>query len=284
MLGHKLFQRLRLRHSDTHCTIRGSIRDGPLSKVDLFQSGNVVESLDVADFPAVERLLWENRPKFVINCVGIVKQRDEAKQAIPSIVVNALLPHQLAAVCDRWGGKLIHFSTDCVFSGERGNYHEDDFPDAQDLYGRTKSLGEVPTGRALILRTSIIGRELAHRKSLLEWLLEQNHKRISGYTRALFSGVTTNYMAKVVEGLIEYHADLAGLYQVTSQTISKFDLLRLLREAYELDIEITPDSDFFCDRSMKGGKFAKATGYIPPPWPQLVAELAKDDTQYEKWK
>jgi len=284
MLGHKLFQHLRKQHSGTHCTIRGSIHDEPVRKMDLFQAGNVVENIDLADFLTVEKLLWENRPKFVVNCAGVVKQRDDAKRAIPSIVINALLPHQLAGVCDRWGGRLIHFSTDCVFSGKRGNYEEDDFSDAEDLYGRTKFLGEVATGRAITLRTSIIGRELAHRKSLLEWLLEQNHKRISGYTRAMFSGVTTNYMAKVVENLIEYHPDLAGLYQVTSQTISKFDLLSLLRDAYQLDIEITPDPDFFCDRSMKGDKFTKATGCIPPPWPKLVAQLVNDDTRYEEWK
>jgi dTDP-4-dehydrorhamnose reductase len=282
MLGHKLFQHLGRRHPETYCTIRGSIHDERLAKVGLFRSGRVMEHIDVTDFPSVERLLLDSMPKVLINCVGIVKQREEAKKAVPSITVNALLPHQLAQLCGRWGGRLIHFSTDCVFSGKRGNYQEEDFADAEDLYGRTKHLGEVTSPRTVTLRTSIIGRELLHRESLLEWFLTQNHKRISGYTRAMFSGVTTNYMARVVQNLIEEHPDMSGLYQVTSQTISKYDLLAQLRQAYKLDVEITPDPSFFCDRSMKGGKFSKATGYVCPPWSELVAELANDDTRYER--
>jgi dTDP-4-dehydrorhamnose reductase len=284
MLGHKLFQYLRRRHPETYCTIRNSITEAPLRKVDLFQSGHVMENIDVSDFQTLERILLENTPKVVVNCVGIVKQRLDAQKPIPSIAINALLPHQLAGVCNRWGGRLIHFSTDCVFSGRRGDYQEEDCSDAEDLYGRTKFLGEVTTGRAITLRTSIIGRELAHRESLLEWFLKQDHQHISGFTRAMFSGVTTNYMAKVVECLIEDHQDLAGLFQVTSAAISKFDLLCLLRQAYRLDITITPESNFFCDRSMKGDKFTNATGCTCPPWPELATELANDDTPYERWK
>lgn len=284
MLGHKLFQRLRRSHPNTYCTIRCSLCDDSLRKVGLFHDGNVLQNMDIQDFPAIERLLSQNKPKVVVNCVGIVKQRAAAQLPIPSIEINALFPHRLASICERWEGRLIHFSTDCVFSGKRGNYQEFDFSDADDLYGRTKFLGEVTAGRTITLRTSIIGRELAHRESLLEWLFQQNHKHIVGYTRAMFSGVTTNYLAKVVETLIDELPEFAGLYQVTSPTISKFKLLCLLREAYDLDVEIDPDSDFFCDRSMKGDKFALATGCVCPSWPELVAELAKDDTPYEKWK
>lgn len=284
MLGHKLFQHLRNQYPETHCTIRGSIQDPLLRNVELFHSGGVIENCDAADFCALESLLREYRPKVVINCIGIVKQRPEAKEAVASITVNSLLPHKLAEFCQRWGGRLIHFSTDCVFSGERGEYREEDLPDAQDLYGQTKALGEVTTGRALTLRTSIIGRELTHSESLLEWFLLQEHKRVSGYTRALYSGVTTNHMATVVTNLIENHPGLAGLYQVTSQKISKFDLLCLIRGGYKLDVKITPNPDLFCDRSMKGDKFAKATGYGCPSWPELIAELANDDTPYKEWK
>lgn len=284
MLGHKVFQHLKRTHPETYCTIRGSIHDEKLRKVELFHAGCVIENIDVIDFFTLERVLMQNAPKVVINCAGIVKHREDAKKAIPSITVNALLPHRLADVCDRWGGRLIHISTDCVFSGARGNYEEEDFADAEDLYGRTKLLGEVTTGRTITLRTSIIGRELAHRESLLEWLLKHNHGRISGYTHAMYSGVTTNYMAKLIENLIADYPDLTGLYHVTSQTISKYDLLCLLRQAYRLDIEITPDPNFSCDRSMKGEKFTTATGRVCPPWPDLAAELANDNTPYERWK
>jgi dTDP-4-dehydrorhamnose reductase len=282
MLGHKLFQHLREQHPETYCTIRGSIHDDRLAKVGLFHTGHVVENIDATDFPIVEQLLLDMTPKVVINCIGIVKQRQEAKKVVPSIIINALLPHQLAQICDRWGGRLIHFSTDCVFSGKRGNYQEEDFADAEDVYGRTKYLGEVTTGRAITLRTSIIGRELLHQDSLLEWFLRQDRKCISGYTRAMYSGITTNYMARVVQNLIDELPDVCGLYQVTSKTISKYDLLVLLCQAYKLDVDITPDPNFVCDRSMKGDKFSRATGYVCPPWPELVAELANDDTRYQR--
>jgi dTDP-4-dehydrorhamnose reductase len=247
-------------------------------------TGNVIENCDASDWPALHRLLVRLKPDVLINCVGVIKQRPEAKSHIPAIEINALLPHKLAATCQTWGGRLIHFSTDCIFSGKRGNYLESDVSDAEDLYGRSKYLGEVAADGATTLRTSIIGRELEHRQSLLEWLLAQNHKRISGYTRALYSGVTTNYLARVVERLIADLPHFTGLYQVTAPAISKYELLNLLREAYRLDIQIVPDTSFHCDRSMKGEKFVQATGYEPPAWPALVAELASDATPYEKWR
>ena len=282
MLGHKLFERLRLSHPGTCCTIRGLVHQDRLKNVDVFHAGGVIESCDVADWPALQRLLSRLTPKFLINCAGVIKQRPEAKMPIPSIEINALLPHRLASTCSSWGGRVIHFSTDCVFSGRRGNYTEDDPSDAEDLYGRSKYLGEVASPGAITLRTSMIGRELEHRDSLLEWFLSQNHRRVAGYTRAMYSGATTNYLARVVENLIADFPQLTGLYQVTSPTISKYELLGLLRDAYGLDIEIVPDHEFFCDRSMKGDKFEQATGYVSPGWPTLVAELASDDTVYDK--
>lgn len=284
MLGHKLFQRLRKLHPDTCCTIRGLVHDDALRKVDLFHAGNVIENCDATDWPALRRLLARLEPRTLINCVGVIKQRPAAKRPIPSIEINSLLPHKLAAACKDWGGKLIHFSTDCVFSGKSGNYVEDDLSDAEDLYGRSKFLGEVVDGDVITLRTSIIGRELEHRQSLLEWLLAQNHSRITAYTHAIFSGVTTNYLSQVVDRLIADFPHLTGLYQVVSPAVSKYELLRLLRDAYDLDIEIIPDPTFHCDRSMKGEKFARATGYTCPGWPALVAELAGDETPYERWQ
>jgi dTDP-4-dehydrorhamnose reductase len=284
MLGHKMFQRLRKRFPETHCTIRGSINDLRLRNVDLFQSGQVLEHCDLTDITALERLFVEHRPRLVVNCAGIIKQRSASKDAVPSILTNILLPHQLSEICRRCGARLIHFSTDCVFSGERGNYREDDIADAADLYGRSKSLGEVASDSVLTLRTSFIGRDLIHFQSLLEWFLTQNHQRVHGYRRALFSGLTTNRLADIVGDLIEKHPKLCGLYHVASQTISKFDLLCLLREAYELDIEIVPDDKFVYDRSLSADKFEAATGYICPPWRELVSQLANDDTPYEEWR
>lgn len=284
MLGHKLFQTLRERFPDTCAALRGAVGDAPYAGVELFRYGNVVERINVANLDKLSALLRELEPHVVVNCAGVIKQRAEAKAAIPSLMINAVLPHHLAMLCAQWGGRLIHFSTDCVFSGRRGNYTEEDKSDAEDLYGKTKALGEVTTFNTLTLRTSIIGRELMHQQSLLEWFLRQNFKRVQGFTHAIYSGVTTNYLAEVVSQVIQDHPDLSGLYQVTGQTISKYDLLCLLREAYGLDIEIVPDDDFRCDRSMNGDRFRKATGIESPPWPKLIAHLKNDSTPYEQWR
>jgi dTDP-4-dehydrorhamnose reductase len=284
MLGHKMFQLLRRRFPNTFCTIRGDSDDECLRRVELFQEGNVISHVTAEDFPALEELLRNQRPQTVVNCIGVIKQRPEAKDAIPCCMLNTVLPHRLAALCAEWGGRLIHFSTDCVFSGKRGGYVEDDTSDAGDLYGTTKYLGEVIAGNVITLRTSIIGRELIHRQSLLEWFLSQNQMQVLGYRRALYSGVTTNHLAGVVGDLIEFFPGLSGLYQVVSQTISKHDLLCLLREAYALNIEIVPDEAFVCDRSLQGDKFRRATGYRCPPWPELIANLASDRTPYKDWR
>jgi dTDP-4-dehydrorhamnose reductase len=284
MLGHKMFQTLRERFPDTCAALRGAVGESPYTQVDLFRYGNVVERVNLEDLDALSLMLCKMEPHVIVNCAGIIKQRPEAQATIPSVAINAFLPHHLAALCAQWGGRLIHFSTDCVFSGRQGNYAEDDQSDAEDLYGKTKYLGEVMTENALTLRTSMIGRELAHFHSLLEWFLRQNQGCVNGFTQAIYSGVTTNYLAEVVSHLIENYPTLSGLYQLTGQPISKYDLLCLLREAYRLDIEIVPDESFRCDRSMKCDKFRRATGIEAPPWPELVAQLANDSTPYEEWR
>lgn len=284
MLGHKVFQQLRKRFPKTWGTIRGSIDDPRLCSIDLFHSGNIFERFDATDSVALSDFLAGRRPRVVVNCAGIVKQRAESKDAIASISTNALLPHQLADICKPWNGRIIHFSTDCVFTGRRGNYKEDDLSDAQDLYGKSKSLGELSSGNTVTLRTSMIGRELFNCSSLLEWFLAQNHSSARGYRGALYSGTSTNELAQIVGDLIEIHPGLTGLYQVTGPTISKFDLLSLVRDIYGVDIELIPDDEFSCDRSMSGDKFHAATGFVSPGWPALIEDLASDDTPYEQWR
>jgi dTDP-4-dehydrorhamnose reductase len=283
-LGHKMFQLLRQKFPDTHCTIRGKISDPTLRHIELFQAGNVIEQIDASDFARLAALLDSLRPEFVVNCIGVIKQRPATHDIITSLTLNSLLPHKLAELCQRTGSKLIHFSTDCVFSGSRGSYREDDVSDATDIYGRTKYLGETREESALTLRTSFIGRELAHHVSLLDWFLSQNHQQVNGYTNAIYTGLTSIELVRVVSLIIGQHRELSGLYQVTSKAISKFELLGLLRDAYKLDIRIQADTGFRCNRSMVGEKFQQATGYCSPSWPELVAQVANDTTPYERWK
>lgn len=281
MLGHKMFQRLAERFPEVYCTIRKTPNAEPVSQSPLLHGPKVIQGVDVTDFEALHQTLRALQPDYVVNCVGIIKQRDEAKIAIPSILINSLLPHKLAEIVAKWGGRVIHFSTDCVFSGKRGGYLETDDSDADDLYGKSKFLGEVAGENALTLRTSIIGRELIEHRSLLEWFLSQNHRKVRGFRRVVYSGVTTNYLADVVANIIDNYPELHGLYQVVSDPISKYDLLSLLRDAYGLDIDIEAEDQTISDRSMKGDKLRSAIGHQTPPWPELVRQLSEDPTPYE---
>jgi dTDP-4-dehydrorhamnose reductase len=282
MLGHKMFQVLHREYSGTLGTVRSDAQRELLRQVGLPCGSEVLSGVDVMDLAALERLLGGLRPDVIVNCVGIIKQRSEAACAIPSIAINSLLPHKLAEMAGCWGGRVIHFSTDCVFSGRKGNYAEDDLSDAEDLYGKTKFLGEVAAPNALTIRTSIIGRELEEHRSLLDWFPSNNHGRVRGFSRVMFSGVSTNYLAEFVARAIREHPDLSGLYQLASQPVSKHDLLGILRSAYGFDIEILPDESEISDRSLDPGKLARAISFNRPAWTDLAAQLAADPTLYEE--
>jgi dTDP-4-dehydrorhamnose reductase len=280
MLGHKMFQTLGARFEDTWCTIRGRRSDALYAPYPFLHGPKVIEGVEVMDLEALERLIEEHRFDAVVNCIGVIKQRDDATVAIPSITINSLMPHRLAALAGRWGGRVIHFSTDCVFSGRRGDYSEDDESDALDLYGKSKFLGEVGAPNALTLRTSIVGRELHHHHSLLDWFLSQQGKTIRGFQRHWWSGVTTNHLADLVGTILAEHPSLRGLYQVSSGKISKYDLLLRFRDAYGVDVDIQPDDAAFLDRSLTGHRLREAIGYEPPSWDAMLGQLVADHTSY----
>lgn len=217
--------------------------------------------------------LGDARPDAVVNAIGIVKQRPEARHAVESIRVNSLFPHELHLLCTAVGARLVHLSTDCVFSGRTGNYTEDDVPDPVDLYGRTKLLGEVAGPDALTLRTSIIGLELARGHSLVEWFLRQAGVA-AGWTRALYSGLTTAELARVILRLLEQEPDLAGVWHVSSDPIAKYDLLVLLRDALGSPVEVRPDAGTVIDRTLDSHRFRARAGYQPPAWSRMIDELA----------
>ena len=271
MLGHQLFRSLSERHR-VRVTLQHRLADYPFPG--LFCEENTYQSIDLRKEDAIRRVFAEFRPEAVINGAGVIKQRDAAKAAIPCIEINALLPHRLSWLCQDSGARLVQPSTDCVFSGKGGKYRESDFPDADDLYGRSKLLGEVNEKHCITLRTSIIGLELANKQSLIEWFLAQKG-RIQGYRNAIYSGFTTLEMARIVEKvLIEYPA-LSGVYQVASEPIDKYTLLKkLCAKLQRRDLEIDPDEQFVCDRSLNGERFASATGYRAPDWERMLDELA----------
>ncbi len=281
MLGHKVWQTLSADFADVHGTMRASKSDKRWDSFEFLQSDKIVEGVDALDIDSVLRVVRELKPGVIVNCIGAIKQRPSAEDPVVSITLNSLLPHRLSAEADNWGGRLIHFSTDCVFSGNRGDYAESDNSDAEDLYGKSKHLGELIRGNAVVLRTSIIGRELEHHASLLDWFLLGPHTTVRGFTRAWWSGVTTNHLAKFVGEIVGKFGYLKGLYQVSSGKISKYDLLVLLRDAYGLPVVIERDESFFCDRSMKGEKLHSAIGYRSPDWGSMLQELIGDPTNYK---
>lgn len=281
MLGHKAYQVLSSSF-DTHVTFR---RFGnQLRQTGLFDAARVVDGVDAFDFKSVERAVHSLKPDVVLNCIGLIKQLKDANDPKQAIYINALFPHLVAGLCSKSGCRLIHISTDCVFSGKRGNYTEVDFSDAEDLYGRTKFLGEVHGGNCLTLRTSVIGRELFSTSGLIEWFLSSVHKTVSGYVNAIYTGLTTIALCKEIQRVIEERPSLSGLYQISAEKISKFRLLSLVKKVYHLDVELLEDHEFKVDRSLDSTRYRMATSYVPPAWEQMIQEMHDDPTSYNNWR
>jgi dTDP-4-dehydrorhamnose reductase len=232
----------------------------------------VICGVDVENADSLMRLFAQARPDVVINCIGLVKQLAEADDPLAAIPINALLPHRLARLCHVAGARLIHMSTDCVFAGTRGMYREQDASDAKDLYGRSKYLGEVDYPHAVTLRTSIIGHELCSAHGLVGWFLAQQGP-VKGFTSAIFSGLTTVELARVMRDFVVPNPELRGLYHVSAEPINKFELLKLVAQAYGKAITITSDDKLVIDRSLDSSRFRELTGYEPPAWPELVRRM-----------
>ncbi len=272
MLGHQLWRGLHTQH-DTWVTLRRPVTDFAVHN--LFDEAKAIQLDDITDDTALERALGQAKPEAVINCVGLIKQRDEASDEALTLRVNAEFPHRLAKRCGEAGARLIHFSTDCIFAGTKGNYTESDPSDAADLYGQSKHQGEVADAHSATLRTSVIGHELATNLALLDWFLSQRGQAISGFTKAIYSGFTTLEMARIVDRILTQHPALSGVWHVASNPISKFALLQLCGEKFGWEGVIEPNDEFVCDRSLNADRFNQATGYTPPSWEAMISELAQ---------
>jgi dTDP-4-dehydrorhamnose reductase len=285
MLGHKLYQVFSERF-DTYVSFKDI--ENPWVNTHMFAKMNnthVLYGVDATLFGSVAQAVEHVMPDVVVNCIGIVKQRDESKAAIPSILVNALFPHQLADLCALKNIRLIHLSTDCVFSGARGMYSEVDLPDPVDIYARTKLLGEIDMHGCLTIRTSIIGWELRNFISLLEWFAAQRGRTIKGYRRAIYTGLSTSTLSDLIGDLIESKPDISGLYHIASSPITKYDLLIRVREALNWkDITILADDQFNCDRSLTATQFETTIRWVAPPWDKMIKDLAAEWPEYEAWR
>lgn len=277
MLGHQLFKHLAKAH-EVKVTLRQDL--SVYEKFNLFFPENTFAGVDVRLTDQLIDVFGEFQPQAVVNAVGIIKQRSSSRESIPSLEINSLFPHRLAILCKTIGARMIHLSTDCVFSGEKGNYRENDSSDALDLYGKSKYQGEINEQHCMTLRTSMVGRELSRKKSLLEWFLAQKES-IKGFKKAIFSGFTTRELSRIIEMILTQHPYASGIYHVSSDPISKFDLLSLIKEGLNLPVKIIPDKSFVCNRSLDSSKFRQEFSYNPPTWEEMIKELCEDISDAE---
>jgi dTDP-4-dehydrorhamnose reductase len=274
MIGHRVLLEARLQFGkDVYGLMRRSKSDfGDYT----FLQNNIFDKIDVNDWSKLESVLNDLRPDVVINAIGMTIRRLEISDLNKAMEINSFLPQKLSKWAQANSSKLIHFSTDCVFGGESGSYTEVSLPSAKDNYGKTKFLGEVLGDNSLTLRFSCIGQELDMRSELLEWFLSQKGKTLKGYTKALYSGVTSLVVAKETCRMIKDFKNLTGLFQISSQPISKYDLLVLANEYFENKSEIVGFDDFISDKTLISEKFSKTTGFQAPEWKKMMHDLAED--------
>ncbi|WP_439878156.1 dTDP-4-dehydrorhamnose reductase family protein [Pseudomonas prosekii] len=271
MLGSAVFKVL---SSDPALSVIGTVRNAKaIEGFDPAVRGNLVAGVDVLDQDSLITAFGQSKPDVVVNCVGLIKQLSSAKDPLSTLPINAMLPHRLAKLCALVGSRLIHISTDCVFSGRKGMYEEQDVSDAEDLYGKSKFIGEIiDQPHAITLRTSIIGHELNSQASLVDWFLSQSGT-VKGYSKAIFSGLPTVELARVIRDFVIPQPALHGLYHVSADPIDKLELLRQVARIYQKDIIIVPDDQLKIDRSLDSSRFRSATGYEPPQWPELIEAM-----------
>ena len=226
--------------------------------------------IDVKNILALESCIAELQPEYIVNCIGILVtgSQDEGN----AIYLNAFLPHKLAAIASTFNSKLIHISTDCVFSGSKGQYLETDLRDGRGVYAQTKILGEIVDEINLTLRTSIVGPELkSEGEGLFHWFMNQ-HESIEGYTKAIWSGVTTIELAKAVKWAIDQN--ITGLYHVTNNTsISKFELLKLFKKYTQKEININSTDGKAVDKSFLDTR--GEINYQIPSYEIMVSEMVE---------
>jgi dTDP-4-dehydrorhamnose reductase len=279
MLGHKLMQVLGANY-EAFGTVRGAAK-----QLEPFAPGErIIANVAADDLDSIRRAIETVKPDVVINAIGIIKQLPDSKNVITTLTVNSIFPHRLAELGEEFGFKLITISTDCVFSGSRGNYSEDDVPDATDLYGKSKNFGEVIGDNCLTLRTSIIGHELGTAHSLIDWFLSNRGGKVKGFANAIYSGFPTIVFAAIIDNLIRNYPKLTGLYHVSSDPINKYDLLNLVNEVYAAEVKIERDEEFKIDRSLDSRKFRAETGFAPASWREMIGVMANDAKIYGRWK
>ena len=272
MLGHTFLQSWENSHI-VKCTLRKEIQS--YNNANYFNEDNSIENIDVLDESRLEKVIEDFMPDVLVNCVGVTKQIINDSKIMHSIYINSYLPHALKAICEKHRIRLILMSTDCVFSGDKGFYKEDDISDARDIYGKTKSLGEINAEGVLTLRKSTVGLEIYKKHGLIEWFLGQK-EIVNGYSKAIYSGLTSKELANIIETIIIDYPKMNGLYNIASKPISKYKLLSDLNERLNNILDIRSDDTVVCDRSLDPYKFEEDTGIQVRDWELMLDELAEE--------
>ena len=278
LIGHKLLQEL-----SADFEVFGTLhkKKNLYGNCPLFTDKNIIENINVVEFEILKGVLFAINPDVILNCVGITKRKIDTENPLKTININSAFPHLLANWAKTNQKRVIHFSTDCVFDGKIGNYTEKSLTNAEDLYGRTKALGEINYNHTLTIRSSFIGQELFDKTELLDWFIAQNGKQIKGYKNTFYSGVSTIFMARVVKNIILNFPNLSGLYQLApDKPISKYELLNLAKEAWNVKVDIIPDDEHVHNPTLDAGKLKYEINLIVPSWREMMNELASNKGFY----
>lgn len=278
LIGHQLLKKL-----NPYFKVYGTLSKSKkyYNNLTLFESDNIIDRVDANNFLLIIDLLNDLNPDVILNCIGVTKRKENILNPLISIKINSLFPHELAAWSIKNKKRLIHFSTDCVFNGIKGNYNEKSIPNAKDIYGKTKSLGEVIDNHNLTIRSSFIGHELFGKTELLDWFLSNKKQSIKGYKNVLYSGVSTIYMSEIIKNIICDHPKINGLFHLaTEKPISKYDLLLIANKEYNSQINIIKDSNIVHKPTLNGEKLKKKMSISVPTWNEMMSDLFKDYNTY----
>lgn len=275
MIGHKIAQLLE-QENNLFGTTRKTI--GP-KKLGL-KTSNLIKK----DFDKNQSLgfLDNLNPDIIINCIGITTRRINNDNISNLEFINSRLPHYLNEWTEKNDKRLIHFSTDCVYSGKSGMYTESDNPDAIDLYGKSKAIGEINNTKALTIRTSLIGREVYNHTELFEWLYKNKSGKVYGYENVYYSGLTTIRMSKILEKIINYYPDLQGVFNISSKPITKYSLLKLINRHFKFEIQVKKDLKIKSNKVLISKKITEITDIEIPTWEDLILEFKEDCVKYSE--
>ena len=277
MLGHQVYLKLKTEFGATNVAITLRKTKQHYDKFGIFKEAVAFDELDVLNFPQVEVALNKFKPDYIINCIGLTLRKKELGDVEKCIQVNSMLPHRLA----KWGelnnSRVIHFSTDCVFDGKKGNYTEKDIPTADDLYGQSKFLSEIIYPNSLTIRLSVVGRELEGKTEFIEWFLSHKGKSVNGFAGVNYSGLSTNVVAKELIRIIKNYPKISGTYQMASEPMNKFDILKIVNEIYQTKTEIKESADYKNDKTLNCDLYTQLTGFKKPSWKSMIAEMKQEE-------